>query len=69
MISRHWKGITRREAGDDYVTHLQSDTFPKLSSLSGFVRTTILRCEVADGTEFQIVTVWESLRAVEARGA
>lgn len=66
MISRHWKGIAKRERADDYIAHLKSDTFPKLASLEGFVRASILRREVPSGTEFQIVTVWSSLQAIQA---
>jgi hypothetical protein len=66
MISRHWKGIVKRERADDYVAHLKSDTFPKLASLQGFVRASILRREVASGIEFQVVTVWDSLQAIQA---
>lgn len=66
MISRHWKGVAKREQADDYVAHLKRDTFPKLASLPGFVRASILRREVANGIEFQVVSVWESLRSIEA---
>ena len=66
MISRHWKGIARRDAADHYVAHLKRDTFPKLASLPGFVRASILRREVVNGIEFQVVSVWDSLRAIEA---
>lgn len=66
MISRHWRGVVKREEADRYVAHLKSDTFPKLSSLSGFVSATILRREIANGIEFQVVTVWNSLSAIEA---
>jgi len=66
MISRHWKGIVKREQADRYITHLKSDTLPKLASLAGFVRASILRRDVADGIEFQVVTVWESSQAIQA---
>jgi heme-degrading monooxygenase HmoA len=66
MISRHWKGISRRDQADAYVRHLKSETFPTLASIPGFVRASILRRDVANGTEFQIVTVWESLDAIHA---
>jgi heme-degrading monooxygenase HmoA len=66
MISRHWKGVAKREHADRYVAHLKSDTFPRLASLSGFVRASILRRDVADGAEFQVVTLWTSLQAIEA---
>ncbi len=66
MISRHWKGIARPTLADRYVSHLENDTFPKLFSLPGFLRATILRREVSEGTEFRIVTVWDSLQAIRA---
>jgi heme-degrading monooxygenase HmoA len=66
MISRQWKGVARREEADHYVAHLRSETFPLLAALPGFVRASVLRRDVAGGIEFQVVTVWESLRAIEA---
>ena len=66
MISRHWKGIVKREFADRYVDHLERETFPELASLPGFIRATVLRRELAAGTEFQVVTLWDSLSSIEA---
>jgi heme-degrading monooxygenase HmoA len=66
MISRHWKGIAKRDAADRYVAHLEDETFPKLAALTGFVQATILRREVESGIEFRIVSLWESVRSIEA---
>jgi heme-degrading monooxygenase HmoA len=66
MISRHWKGIARREFADRYVGHLKNDTFPQLASLPGFIRATVLRRELGAGTEFQVITLWDSLSSIEA---
>ena len=66
MISRHWKGIAKPEFVDRYVSHLKDETFPQLASLHGFIHATILRREVAAGTEFQIVTMWDSLSSITA---
>jgi len=66
MISRHWKGITKPGHAECYVDHLRTDTFRKLSAIPGFRHASILRREVEGGTEFQIVTVWASLRAIQA---
>jgi len=66
MISRHWKGIAKREFADRYVDHLKADTLPQLAALAGFIRAAILRRETPEGTEFQVVTLWESLNAIEA---
>ena len=66
MISRHWKGIAKPGQAEAYIDHLKSDTFPKLASIPGFLSASILRREVEAGTEFQIVTVWESLDAIRS---
>ena len=66
MISRHWKGIAKPGRAADYIDHLRSETLPTLSRIPGFVSATILHREVDGGTEFQIVTVWESLKPIKA---
>ncbi|RJR46452.1 MAG: antibiotic biosynthesis monooxygenase [Desulfobacteraceae bacterium] len=66
MISRHWKGIAKNEMSDSYMEHLKKDTFPKLAKIKGFIRSSILGRKVARGTEFLIITEWESLEAIKA---
>ena len=66
MISRHWKGIARPGRADAYIEHLETETFPRLAAIPGFVRASILRRPVEAGTEFQIVTLWESMESIEA---
>jgi heme-degrading monooxygenase HmoA len=66
VISRHWKGIAKREFADRYVDHLRRETFAELALLPGFIRATVLRRELAAGTEFQVVTLWDSLSSIEA---
>jgi heme-degrading monooxygenase HmoA len=66
VIARHWTGVARPGQAERYVEHLRTDTFPRLSTIPGFVRALILRREVEGGTEFRIVTSWESLDAIRA---
>jgi heme-degrading monooxygenase HmoA len=66
MISRHWTGVAGPGQAERYVEHLRTDTFPQLSAIPGFVRALILRRELDAGTEFRIVTAWESLDAIRA---
>ena len=66
MISRHWKGIARPGQAEAYVHHLKAETFPTLATIPGFVQALILERAVEAGTEFPIVTVLETLAAVEA---
>lgn len=66
MISRHWKGIAKPGHADRYIAHLQQDTFPTLSSIPGYRSASILTRDVREGTEVQVVTLWESMDAVRA---
>ncbi len=65
MISRHWKGVAKPGEGDNYIEHLRTDTFPKLSKIKGFISASILKRRVDQATEFLIITVWESMEAIE----
>lgn len=65
MIERHWKGIAKTEEADHYIQHLLTDTFPRLSTMKGFVKSSILKRKVDNGIEFRIVTVWDSLDAIK----
>jgi heme-degrading monooxygenase HmoA len=65
MISRHWKGIAKPGEAGNYIEHLRTDTFPKLSDIDGFISASILKRPVGQGTEFLIITVWESIEAIE----
>ena len=64
MIARHWRGLVATEHADTYLHHLRTEKVPLLATLSGFVRASILRRAVDEGTEFLVLTVWESLAAV-----
>jgi len=66
MISRHWKGVVRKGSAAAYIAHLERETFPALQRLTGFVEASILKRETDEGTEFQIVTVWQSFDAIRA---
>jgi len=64
MISRQWRALARREQAQNYIEHLRSETFPALRRLAGFVGASILLRQVQEGTEFLIVTRWESLASI-----
>jgi heme-degrading monooxygenase HmoA len=64
MISRHWRGITKRGEAENYLAHLRQHTFPQLERIDGFRGASILKREVTKGTEFLIVTKWESSEAI-----
>jgi heme-degrading monooxygenase HmoA len=63
-VSRHWRGIAKPEEADHYIHHLRNDTFPRLAGIDGFIKASILRRPLGKGTEFLIVTTWQSIEAV-----
>ena len=66
MISRLWRGIARAECTVGYIEHLERETFPAVRALPGFRRAAILHRPCDRGTEFLIVTEWESEQDVAA---
>jgi heme-degrading monooxygenase HmoA len=66
MISRHWKGTTKPGLAETYIQHLKSEIFPKLQAIPGFLSASILRRDVSNVSEFQVVTLWESLSAIRS---
>ena len=66
VVSRHWRGLSKREHAGAYLVHLQSETFPQLMTIPGFVRASVLKREVDRGVEFQVITIWESFQAIQA---
>jgi heme-degrading monooxygenase HmoA len=65
MISRHWTGLVKKERANDYILHLQNDTFKKIKILPGFISANILQRELEDGIEFLIITTWENIEAIK----
>jgi heme-degrading monooxygenase HmoA len=64
MISRHWKGIVKPGKEEEYLRYFRNVTFPKVAKIEGFIRASILKRDVERGTEYLVVTVWESLDAI-----
>jgi heme-degrading monooxygenase HmoA len=64
MITRNWTGVVKAERTNDYLAHLQNDTFKKLQSIKGFVNASIGQRVVTDGVEFLVITYWESMDAI-----
>jgi len=64
MIVRTWRGLAHRHSETAYLEHLRTDTFPKLSGLAGFLGASVLKRDCSGGTEFIVVTRWESIDAI-----
>ena len=66
MISRHWKGTVKPGHAERYLEHLRTHTLPQLGAIPGSVSVAILKRDVGNGTDFQIVTVWTSIESIRA---
>jgi len=64
MISRQWRGLAKPEHAEAYVEHLQTETFPAIRRITGFLSASILRRRTDQGVEFLIVTRWSSIEAI-----
>ena len=64
MIARLWRGLTAREGAATYERHITENVFPELAGIAGHVGAYLLRREVADRTEFFVMTLWDSLDAI-----
>jgi heme-degrading monooxygenase HmoA len=65
MIARHWTGLYKRERAEEYIAHLENDTFKQLTSIKGFLKAAILKRDTAEGVEFLITTHWDSIEAIK----
>ncbi|HMH22244.1 MAG TPA: antibiotic biosynthesis monooxygenase [Puia sp.] len=64
MIERHWKGTAKKEEAENYIAHLETETLPRLKTIDGFIRASILRRPAGKDVEFLIITAWNSMDAI-----
>lgn len=65
MIERHWKGVAKRERAKEYIAHLQTETFPQIAAIPGFLSAKILKRDIQEGIEFLIITEWQDINAIK----
>lgn len=65
MIARHWRGVVKPDEAENYIRHLQKETFPQLARIAGFLSASISRRKVERGVEFVVITLWESMEAIQ----
>jgi heme-degrading monooxygenase HmoA len=64
VISRHWRGLARKDKAASYERHLRVETFPGLKSIPGFVGASILTRTLENAVEFLIISRWSSVEAI-----
>ena len=66
MIARIWKGVVRRQDGDEYANYMHKTGAAAYAATGGNRGVWMLRRDVDDRTEFVMFTLWDSLDAVKA---
>jgi len=66
MIVRSWRGYAERAREDVYPRHLLHNVRPKLEALAGFRGLYLLRRRSGQEVEFEVLTLWESMTAIQA---
>ena len=64
MILRSWRGRTRTADADEYLAFLHSAVLPELAEL-GSPGAYILRRDHEGTAEFRVLSLWESMEAVQ----
>ncbi|SDK63895.1 Antibiotic biosynthesis monooxygenase [Catalinimonas alkaloidigena] len=66
MIARTWHGKVPRAKGDAYYTYLQQTGLADYQHTPGNRGVQVLRRDEADYTHFLLITLWDSVEALQA---
>jgi heme-degrading monooxygenase HmoA len=64
MIARVWHGTVRPGAGDAYAAYLDRTGVQECRATPGNLGVYVLRHDRAEGTDFEFISLWESMAAV-----
>lgn len=64
MVVRTWRGRTRLEDADRYLTYLEETGIREYRATPGNRGVQVLRRDVGGEAEFLVVSLWESMEAV-----
>lgn len=65
MIARTWRGAVRAKDGDEYLAYLHKTGLSEYTATPGNLGVLTLRRTRGDTTEFLLITLWESEKAIE----
>jgi len=66
MIARVWSARTTQAKSQLYLQHFSSAVVPALRSFGGYVSSSVLTRSGESGFEILVLTVWESISAIDA---
>jgi len=65
MILRMWKARSTASRVGEYIQHATEVVFPKIRAIEGHRGEYLLHREVEGGVELVVLTLWESMEAVQ----
>lgn len=66
MIARFWHGMTTKEDGEAYLSYLNATGIPDYQNTPGNQGVYLMRRVEADRAHFLIMTLWDSVEAIQA---
>lgn len=66
MIARLWSARTTTPQSTRYLEHFWQSVVPSLRKFDGYLSASVLVRPCRDSVEILVVTVWESLQAIDA---
>jgi heme-degrading monooxygenase HmoA len=65
VIARSWAGETSPERAPDYLRHLRAKVLPVLADIEGYRGAYVLERATDGRIEIVVMTLWESIEAVQ----
>ena len=65
MVLRMWKARSTAAGAVDYIRHVTTQVFPKIRAIEGHRGEYLLRRDVEDGVELVVLTLWDSIEAIQ----
>lgn len=65
MIARIWQGRTRPGMGKPYFSYFEQTGLKEYKATEGFKDVLVLTREIGDVTEYVLITLWDSMEAVQ----
>ncbi len=66
MIARLWSARTTSAQSTRYLEHFWQSVLPSLRTFDGYVSSSVLVRSHGDTVEILVMTVWQSLQAIDA---
>jgi len=66
MIARFWSACATQTQSQAYLQYFSRAVLPELRGFEGFIAHTVLTRPIPSETEIVVITIWQSLAAIDA---